>query len=60
MDEHDRLDREQAKLIMFQPYMKHSWADDSGPLRFHERILCDYITVVDFGERMLRELKRDP
>jgi hypothetical protein len=58
LDEHDRLEGEQMKLCVFQPYIKHSWGDDKPPLRFHERMLGDYATVVDLGQRMLEELKR--
>jgi len=58
MDEYQRLDKEQKKLAVFQPFMQHSWDEISPIMYFHAQLLADYETVVDFGRRMLKELDR--
>jgi hypothetical protein len=58
MDEHDRLDREQMKLCVFQPFITHAWDEQAPILYFHGQMIADYGTVIEMGHRMLKELDR--
>lgn len=58
LDEHDRLDKEQMKLCVFQPFMTHSWDEQAPILYFHGQMLADYATVIEMGDWMLKELDR--
>jgi hypothetical protein len=60
MDEYDRLEHQELKLVFFRPWMGHSPGEQRGTVAFHEQILRDFATVEDLGWKVLAELDRDP
>lgn len=55
--EYDRLSAEQEKLLIFQPMMTHSVRETTAHFPFHVQMIADFLTVEEFGYKMLAELK---
>lgn len=47
---------QQRRLGVFNPVMMHSYAEQARPVFLHPQMICDFSTVVEIGEHMLREL----
>lgn len=47
---------EQRRLGTFDPWMMHSFGETARPIRFHAQIVCDFATVVEIGEYLMREI----
>jgi len=58
VNEYDRLQSEQRKLVRFRPWMTHSLYEDAPTVIFHSQLLADYMTIDEFGRILLRELDR--
>jgi hypothetical protein len=58
-DERERLKADRLALAVFQPVMKHSFADPKPPVMFHSQLLTDFGTVEQIGKRILAELRAD-
>ena len=56
--EYERLSAEQEKLLIFQPMMTHSVKETTAHFPFHAQMIADFLTVEEFGYKMLDELKR--
>ena len=56
--EYNRLQSEQKKLGVFRPWMTHSPYEKAPTVVFHEQLLHDYITIDEFGRKMLEQLDR--
>lgn len=56
--EYDRLQSEQQKLGFFRPWMTHSQIEKAPAVVFHQQLLQDYVTIDEFGRKMLEELDR--
>lgn len=56
VDAFDRLTTERSALEFFRPWMTHSFSEESGHLRFHEKLLVDFLTVEEVGIKLLEEL----
>lgn len=56
--EYERLSAEQEKLLIFQPMMTHSVKETTAHFPFHVQMIADFLTVEEFGYKMLEELKR--
>ena len=54
--EYDRLQSEQKKCGLFRPWMTHSQYEKAPTAIFHQQLLQDYVTVDEFGRKMLEEL----
>jgi hypothetical protein len=57
---YERLQKQQSKLMVFQPLMMHSFNEATSPCTFHVQILADFATVEEMGQKMLVELRRNP
>lgn len=57
-DESDRLLAEQNALMVFQPYMQHSFGEGVTPLVFHPQLIANFATVEELGSKFLSELKK--
>lgn len=53
--EHERLKCKQKEMAKFIPMMAHS-LEKSRAVRFHSQLLCDFLTVEEVAEKMLKEL----
>jgi hypothetical protein len=53
----DEILNEQAKLGVFDPLMMHSFGEGARPVRFHGQMVCDLATLVELGERMVKQLE---
>lgn len=47
----------QRRLGVFQPLMMHSFGEGAQPIRFHAQIGCDFATVIEIGEHVLRDIR---
>jgi hypothetical protein len=56
--EYKRLSAEQEKLLIFRPMMTHSVKETTAHFPFHAQMIADFLTVEEFGYKMLDELKR--
>jgi hypothetical protein len=56
--DYQRLSKEQAKLLVFQPLIAHSTVETKAPYVFHVQMIADFLTVEALAERMLTELQR--
>ena len=56
--EHERLSSEQEALVVFEPYMTHSFEEKAKPVVLHAQMLADFNTIEELGQRMLEELDR--
>jgi hypothetical protein len=56
--EYDRLSAEQEGLLVFQPVITHSVRETTAYFPFHAQMIADFLTVEEFGYKMLEELKR--
>jgi hypothetical protein len=56
--EWERLSAEQEKLLVFQPMITHSITETTARFPFHAQMIADFLTVEEFGYKMLDELKR--
>jgi hypothetical protein len=54
----ERLSAEQEELLIFQPMMTHSVKETTAHYPFHVQMIADFLTVEEFGYKMLDELKR--
>jgi hypothetical protein len=55
--EHDRLEAEQSKLLMFQPMIIHSFVETRHLPPFHFQLLTDFLTIEELATKLLHELK---
>jgi hypothetical protein len=56
---YDELDEAQENLGKFVPAMTHSlYAEDRYIVYFHGRTLADWNTIVEIGQRFLRQLDK--
>ena len=55
---YDELRAEQKRLGKFLPWVTHSHTEKSPVAVVHYQLLQDYVTVDEFGRRMLEELDR--
>ncbi|GLQ82024.1 hypothetical protein GCM10007881_55450 [Mesorhizobium huakuii] len=55
-DEYDALFSTQKALGRFQPVMMHSFGERARPVWLHGQMLCDFSTVIEIGENLLKEL----
>lgn len=56
--EYHQLSAEQEKLLIFQPMMTHSVKETTAHFPFHAQMIADFLTVEEFGYKMIEELKR--
>ena len=56
IERHARLDAEQRRLTLWQPFMQHSITEDAGRIVFHSQLLADFNTIHELGTMMLKEL----
>ena len=47
----------QRQLGTFDPVMMHSYGEQARPVRFHAQIVCDFATVVEIAEHVVRDLE---
>ena len=45
------------KLGVFEPYIMHSFGEGARPVIFHSQLICDFATVVEIGELILKALE---
>lgn len=50
------LRAEQRQLGVFNPLMMHSFGEQARPVFLHPQMICDFATVIEIGEHILREL----
>lgn len=55
-ERYDGLRAEQSRLGVFTPLMMHSYGEAARPVYLHPQMICDFATVVEIGEYLLREL----
>lgn len=55
-DGYDKLRGEQEQVGFFRPWMTHSQIEAAPAVVFHEQLLRDYITIDEFGRKLLEEL----
>jgi hypothetical protein len=55
--EYQELAAEQEKLLVFQPVITHSVRETTAHCPFHVQMIADFLTVEEFGYKMLDELK---
>ena len=55
--EYQELAAEQEKLLVFQPVITHSVRETTAHFPFHVQMIADFLTVEEFGYKMLDELK---
>jgi hypothetical protein len=55
---HERLQDAQRKLCFFRPWMTHSFSEESPKAIFHSQVVIDYLTIDEFGNKMLTELAK--
>lgn len=55
-DEYDGLFSAQRALGRFEPVMTHSFGENARPVCLHGQMLCDFSTVIEIGEHLLKEL----
>jgi hypothetical protein len=55
--EYKRLSTEQEKLLVFQPMITHSITETTARFPFHAQMITDFLTVEEFGYKILDELK---
>lgn len=55
--QYDGLAAEQEKLLLFQPMVTHSVTETTAHFPFHIQMLADFLTVEEFGHKMLAELR---
>ncbi len=55
-DEWGRLMKQQNALGRFEAWMVHSLDEGAVPMRFHAQMICDFATVVDWGQRLIAKL----
>lgn len=56
--EWERLSAQQDELLIFQPMITHSITETTARFPFHAQMIADFLTVEEFGYKMLDELKR--
>lgn len=47
----------QRKLGVFQPVMMHSYGEGARPVWFHGQMICDFATVIEIAEHVVRDLQ---
>jgi len=57
MDEHDRLDAEQVKLVIFRPWMTHSFSEVAPTVIFHGQIIQDFQTLEALAWKAIGDLE---
>jgi hypothetical protein len=57
---YEELRMQQNKLGRFNPVIMHSYGERAKPVFVHFQMICDFSTVVEIGEYMLRELDTLP
>jgi hypothetical protein len=57
-EEYDRLKSKQKEFVLFRPWMTHSQYESAPAVVFHRQLLQDYVTIDEFGKKMLEELDR--
>ena len=58
LEEYDRLQSKQQEFGLFRPWMTHSLHERAPTVIFHPQLLQHYVTIDEFGRRMLEELDR--
>jgi hypothetical protein len=58
LEEHDRLQSKQQEFGLFRPWMTHSLHERSPAVIFHPQLLQHFVTIDEFGQKMLEELDR--
>jgi hypothetical protein len=54
--EYKRLEAEQMVLRTFEPQMRHSFEEESRPVKFHPQLLTDFLAIEGLAREMLKEL----
>lgn len=47
----------QGKLGVFHPVMMHSYGEGARPVWFHGQMICDFATVIEIAEHVVRDLQ---
>ena len=55
--EWERLSAEQGKLLTFHSVISHSKRETTALFPFHAQMIADFLTVEEFGYKILDELK---
>ena len=55
-ERYGQLLQQQRGLGVFNPLTMHSYEEHARPVWLHPQMICDFSTVVEIGEHMLREL----
>jgi hypothetical protein len=58
LERYDKLQAEQKRLGVYQPWMTHSASEKARGVKFHAQMLADYLTIDEFGREVLTELGR--
>jgi hypothetical protein len=58
IDNYKKLLEAQKSLCFWRPWMTHSFTEESPQAIFHVQLLNDYLTIDEFGRKMLEELDR--
>lgn len=53
----DQLDKQQEQLGLFRPIMSHSPSEPLNHVYFHPQMICDYNTIAELSNRVLREIR---
>jgi hypothetical protein len=57
---YEELRGQQNRLGRFNPVIMHSYGERANPVLVHPQMICDFSTVIEIGEYMLRELNALP
>jgi hypothetical protein len=57
VNEHDRLDAEQKKLVVFRPWMTHSFSEGAPTVIFHGPLIQDFQTIETLAWKAMEELE---
>lgn len=57
-NEYERLSGEERRLLFFRPVITHSLTETTARYPFHAQMIADFLTVEEFGYRMLDELRQ--
>ena len=53
----ERIEDEMHELGIFEPWMMHSFHEQSEPVAFHPQLICDLASVLDLTEKLLPHLE---
>jgi len=54
--QYDYLSAKQDQSGMLRPWILHSFSETDAPALFHFQMLADFNTIIELGERTLRDL----